>query len=79
MCLSKAYCYKFVIKSRYGKGMCCEEGYGWYELKLNGTLGASIEKFDTELKRSISYIYFIGFHSKEKSYDGLPSKLDMCR
>jgi len=36
ICLSTARCYKFFMNSRSGKGMCCENGDGWYELSLNG-------------------------------------------
>jgi len=38
MCISESKCYKFEIRDEGEDGICCGEGDGWYEIKINETI-----------------------------------------
>jgi len=38
MCISQSKCYKFKIRDEGKDGICCQDGNGWYNIKIDDTI-----------------------------------------
>ena len=53
MCLSQSKCYKFKRRDEGQDGICCQEGNGWYHVKING------KQLNNILQHKACMCYFI--------------------